>query len=1050
MASVARPLAKLTPPRVKNAVDCARLSLLLDEAAEQTLIWIGSPAGSGKTTLIAKHYAARKQPLVWCQMDEGDADPATFFFYLAAAARQRFPRRRFELPDLTPEYLAGIPTFTRNFFRSLFSALPERAIVVLDNFQLASVNPIIEQILAVAVAETPHGNNLVVASREQPGGALAPLTASGDLAQLTWEDMQRSASELKEIAKASKLQIKESDLGSLGGWVAGVPLLGEISDNPDFEHAAGETWTRERVFEYFAAEIYDHQPKALRRFLVQNAVWPRIYPALAQTLTGEPNAKDILARLTRRNFFTTRTATEPLVFEFHPLFRAFLQSRAQQDLDEDERKSTYAQAAALLSDNGEFEPAIGLWIEAQQWAKVGELIAVHGQELLAQGRQQRLLQWFELLPDEIAALPAFQLWRGIALLALNPMAGRQSLELAYEGFEAQADVRSSYLALTGILESIWMTWDFNSVQAWRGRFEDFRSDHPVVCTPELEVLAVTGVLGSQAVYFSGPEELAYWTKVGHAMLASPLPDSRKVVVAAIVGYLQITVGDYLGATATIESMEDLAGSASATPFAEIFALAIRHEYLFWFGDSLDGYQEIADDIWELSRSTGILVLDNVVTSCGTYTFFAKSDIEGATPYIARLQDAGIPHGSFDRSHYYFQLAWFDWLKGNHAGARALIDQAEESLSSSLSSIASTYIAIGRANISIATGDLAHALRAAAHAKAQARQFGFHKMIVMVRYLSAHIALLRGQPERARRLLAAALAQAANLHLRRTMFHDTAMMATLMHFALKQGIETNYARELVKVLELKPPGAVDNPEHWPFALEIRCLGEFKILREGKPLQYGQKAPKRSLQLLKAIIARGGSNVPLERLVADIWEGYDADAAMRAYRTALHRLRKLIGEESLTSGEHGVTLNPERCWIDAYCFETLSGHAKPTEPEQIASAIEIYRGHFLELEEATPWSLTFRERLRTKVIALINRAGSAFEAQDEWKKALDVYHSGIALDPLAEPFYQGAMQAYLTLDEKSEAAKTYRTCERVLAQSFAIEPSEKTKALFQQTF
>lgn len=45
------------------------------------------------------------------------------------------PRYRRALPTLTPEYLAGIPTFTRNFFREVARRLEPPHLLVFDNLR---------------------------------------------------------------------------------------------------------------------------------------------------------------------------------------------------------------------------------------------------------------------------------------------------------------------------------------------------------------------------------------------------------------------------------------------------------------------------------------------------------------------------------------------------------------------------------------------------------------------------------------------------------------------------------------------------------------------------------------------------------------------------------------------------------------------------------------------------------------------------------------------------------------------------------------------------
>ena len=127
-------LAKLTRPRLHKAVARERLYSLLDEAREhKPAICVVGPPGAGKTTLIASWLDARDIKGIWYQVDPGDGDLSTFFYYLSEAARAFARKGQRPLPLLTPEYLQDVEGFSRRFFRNLFPRLPAGGTPVLDN-----------------------------------------------------------------------------------------------------------------------------------------------------------------------------------------------------------------------------------------------------------------------------------------------------------------------------------------------------------------------------------------------------------------------------------------------------------------------------------------------------------------------------------------------------------------------------------------------------------------------------------------------------------------------------------------------------------------------------------------------------------------------------------------------------------------------------------------------------------------------------------------------------------------------------------------------------
>src|SRR6476646_5002438 len=81
-------LAKTTRPSLAGVLPRDRLFSSLDEGRQSSVTWITGPPGSGKTTLVSSYVENRAWPCLWYQLDESDADVATFFYYLRSAAAQ--------------------------------------------------------------------------------------------------------------------------------------------------------------------------------------------------------------------------------------------------------------------------------------------------------------------------------------------------------------------------------------------------------------------------------------------------------------------------------------------------------------------------------------------------------------------------------------------------------------------------------------------------------------------------------------------------------------------------------------------------------------------------------------------------------------------------------------------------------------------------------------------------------------------------------------------------------------------------------------------------
>ncbi|MEQ1883038.1 MAG: AAA family ATPase, partial [Burkholderiales bacterium] len=332
MAKRPSTLAKLTRPRLHGAADRDRLFARLDECREhKSAICVVGPPGAGKTTLIATWLDARHAPGLWYQVDAGDSDVATFFYYLVEAALPFAEKARQTLPLLTPEYQHDIAGFSRRFFRALFALLPEGAVVVLDNYQEVESGQLFHELVAQAIAEIPSGSVLVAVSRRDPPDSYARLIANENVGFVDWDDLKLSFEEAKTIIGARLPGIDGAESQRLfnesGGWAAGLTLMLD-SYRKGNGAAAGMPAERESIFSYFATQIFERLPQPTREFLVATAILPQVPVSLARDLTGNAQASDILDDLYRRHLFTHRRPGIEPTYWYHALFREFLKGKS--------------------------------------------------------------------------------------------------------------------------------------------------------------------------------------------------------------------------------------------------------------------------------------------------------------------------------------------------------------------------------------------------------------------------------------------------------------------------------------------------------------------------------------------------------------------------------------------------------------------------------------------------------------------------------------------------------------------------------------------------
>jgi DNA-binding SARP family transcriptional activator len=166
------------------------------------------------------------------------------------------------------------------------------------------------------------------------------------------------------------------------------------------------------------------------------------------------------------------------------------------------------------------------------------------------------------------------------------------------------------------------------------------------------------------------------------------------------------------------------------------------------------------------------------------------------------------------------------------------------------------------------------------------------------------------------------------------------------------------------------------------------------------------------------------------------------------TTVHRLRKLLGEDSIVRQESQLTLNRDYCWVDVFAFENLldTSSTRLSPVVRTQRLLTLYKGVFLEEEEEAAWIVPQREKLQAKFLHAIVQLGEVLEAQGSWREAISAYQKGIEIDPLAEEFYRRLMGCYRRLDRVAEALAAYRRCREALASALGVEPSPATTVLY----
>jgi DNA-binding SARP family transcriptional activator len=242
------------------------------------------------------------------------------------------------------------------------------------------------------------------------------------------------------------------------------------------------------------------------------------------------------------------------------------------------------------------------------------------------------------------------------------------------------------------------------------------------------------------------------------------------------------------------------------------------------------------------------------------------------------------------------------------------------------------------------------------------------------------------------------------------------------------------------------------------LKARFFGHFEMFCGDEPVPLGRNG--KALTILKYLLANRARPVSQDHLMGWLWPDSSLKKARWSLNSAVHGLRKLLGDcPSLASvncvllEEGHYRLCPDvRVTTDVDEFDGRYEKGRRLEGSdagggrQVRGGHRAVRGDYLVEDPYEDWTMVERERLSNAYVEMLGRLAVHYAESGQLQECIGACYQVLEKDRCHEDSHRLLMRCYVRLGRRGGALRQYRLCERILHQDYGTAPSPETRNLF----
>jgi predicted ATPase/DNA-binding SARP family transcriptional activator len=251
--------------------------------------------------------------------------------------------------------------------------------------------------------------------------------------------------------------------------------------------------------------------------------------------------------------------------------------------------------------------------------------------------------------------------------------------------------------------------------------------------------------------------------------------------------------------------------------------------------------------------------------------------------------------------------------------------------------------------------------------------------------------------------------------------------------------------------------------WPerdCELLIRGFGAIEVQRAGRTLTNEDWTYARPRELLFYLLCHE-MGCTREQIGLDLWPDVSPARLRSSFHVTVHHLRRALGGADWVSFHEGRyrfdtardfaydVHHFERCMNEADALRSRTSAAGVAQRMQLLqSAVDVYRGAFLDDAGFGDWTLEPRDRLQRRFADGGVELASCHHAQGQFDEAVATCRVVLAHDNLDERAHRVLLQSLADTGRRAEAMRHYAVMLALFREELGIAPATETAALIER--